>query len=423
MHHTPAELVATLDRHGQRHLLTAWDSLSPEAKSQFVAQLQTVPFAELNRLFERRNDPPAVLPPRERIAPLPVESWESISAETKRIGEEAIRAGKVAVLVVAGGLGSRLGFEHPKGMYPIGPVSNAPLFQFHTEKVRLLRKLYGGAVPFLVMTSPQTHDETVAFFEQKNRFGLDDVHFFQQGTMPALDASTGQLLLEAPGQLFLGPNGHGGTLTALADTGLLAQLKSRGIEQIFYFQVDNPLVRIGDPVFIGRHIEMKSEVSSKVVFKTAPGERVGVLAQVDRRCSIIEYSDLPKAIAEERTTDGTLAFRAGSPAIHCFSLAFLERVTQGASRLAFHTARKKVPYYDPHTKTQVQSKTENALKFELFVFDALPLAERWLAVSVKREEEFAPLKNASGTDSAEDVKRAILREAKRQRSEIGLELV
>jgi len=211
-----------------------------------------------------------------------------------------------------------------------------------------------------------------AFFEENRRFGLEpeQLHFFQQGTMPALDLATGRLLLDKPGSPFLSPNGHGGTLTALADTGLLAELKARGIRHVFYFQVDNSFVKIADPAFIGRHIETGSEASSKVVFKEQADEKVGVLALVDGKCGIIEYSDMPAEMTDERTPTGELAFRAGNVAIHAFSIEFLERVTTGAGRLAYHVARKKVPYYDPATDTAVSPTTENALKFETFIFDA-----------------------------------------------------
>ncbi len=310
------------------------------------------------------------------------------------------------MLVVAGGQGTRLGFDKPKGMYPVGPVTGCSLFQIHAEKVLALSRRYAVPVPLLVMTSNATHDDTVTFFEQNQFFGLDaaQVHFFQQALMPALDLATGQLILQAPGELFLSPNGHGGTLTALADSGLLAQLEAQGIRHIFYFQVDNPLVSVADPAFVGRHIETGSEASSRVVYKVEPGEKVGVLALVDGRCSILEYSDMPAAMQAEREPDGTLRYRAGNPAIHLFSVPFLHRVTSGAARLPFHLARKKVPFLDPQTGQTVTPNRENALKFELFVFDALPLAERWLCVSAHRIDEFGPLKNATGNDSPQSCK-------------------
>ncbi len=409
MLHAPPDLVHRLHLHRQEHVLADWGRLSTAERVALVEQLAGVDLAELDALYKRKDEPHAVLPPRDRLAPLPVEAADSIPRSAVAAGEEALRRGEVAVLLVAGGQGSRLGFDKPKGMYPVGPVSDASLFQIHAEKVLALSRRYGRPVPFLVMTSPATHADTETFFRDHRSFGLapEQVTFFQQGTMPALDLATGKLLLERPGSLFLSPNGHGGTLTALADTGLLADLKARGVRHVFYFQVDNPLVKIADPAFVGRHVETGSEASSKVVFKDRPEEKVGVLALVDGRCGIVEYSDMPAEMAAEREPTGELRFRAGSPAIHIFGVPFLERVTTGAGRLAYHVAKKKVPYYDPAAGSTVTPTKENALKFETFVFDALPLAERWLAVSVRREDEFAPLKNATGADSPETVRRAI----------------
>lgn len=407
----PPELLARLKAHGQDHVLHGWSGLSAAERTAFARQLAALDFDHLRALFAKKDEPAASLPSRDRIAPLPVEPR---SVEAVTVGETALRRGELAVLVVAGGQGTRLGFDQPKGMFPVGPVSGATLFRIHAEKVLALSRRYGQPVPFLVMTSPATHADTLTAFESDRYYGLpaEQVHFFQQGTMPALDLSTGKLLLEAPGKLFLSPNGHGGTLTALTDSGLLATLKAAGIKHVFYFQVDNPLVNVCDPAFAGRHIQADAEVSSKVVFKERPEEKVGILAQVNGKCGIIEYSDMPKAMAEERAADGTLAFRAGNPAIHLFSVTFLERVTSGRQRLAFHLARKKVPHFDPANRASVTPDKENALKFELFVFDALPMAERWLAVKAKREDEFAPLKNAQGPDSLETVQAAITGQAR-----------
>ncbi len=409
MTEAPPDLVHRLRLHRQEHVLSGWDRLTPAERAALVGQLAGIDLAELDALYKRKDEPHTVLPPRDRIAPLPVEPGDAIPPSAVAAGEEALRAGQVAALVVAGGQGSRLGFEKPKGMFPVGPVTGASLFQIHAEKVLALSRKYGKPVPLLVMTSPATHADTEAFFRENRFFGLPtgQVTFFQQGTMPSLDFATGKLLLEKPGSLFLSPNGHGGTLTALADSGLLADLKARGVRHVFYFQVDNPLVNVCDPAFIGRHVETGSEASSKIVFKENPGEKVGVFALVDGQCGIVEYSDMPAEMAAEREPTGELRFRAGSPAIHVFSVPFLERVTTGAGRLAYHVARKKVPYYDPAMGKTVTPERENALKFELFVFDALPLAERWLAVSARREDEFAPLKNAIGPDSPETVRRAI----------------
>lgn len=402
----PPDLTETLARYDQQHLTFGWERLTTAERDAIVGQLRGIDFATLCVLHAECDKAAAALPARERISPIPI---QASSADAKAAGETALRNGEVAVLLVAGGQGSRLGFDKPKGMYRVGPVSGASLFQIHAEKVLATSRRYGRPVPLLVMTSPATHADTEAFFRENNNFGLPpgDVRFFQQGTMPAVDIATGRLLLEAPGKLFLSPNGHGGTLTALADSGLLAELESRGVRSVFYFQVDNPLVKICDPAFLGAHVAARSEASSKVVFKEQPGEKVGVLAAVDGRCAIIEYSDMPGAMAAERDASGVLAFRAGNPAIHIFDVGFLRRVT--TSGLAYHIARKKVPYLDPASGQTVAPTAENALKFELFIFDALPLADRWLAMETRREEEFAPLKNATGADSPDTARAAMIR--------------
>ncbi len=400
---------------GQAHVFEGADLLTETERSAFAGQLESVDLELLAGLYRKRTDPAAALPDRSFIEPLPVVDAADVPPSAKTAGELALWNGEVAVLVVAGGQGTRLGFDKPKGLFPVGPVSGASLFQIHAEKVLALSWKYETEVPLLVMTSDATHTETVEFFHEEGFFGLAEtqVKFFRQGTMPALDAATGRLILEAPGKLFLGPNGHGGTLTALADSGLLAELDAAGIKHLFYFQVDNPLVKIADPAFVGQHIESRAEVSSKVVYKERPEEKVGVLALVDGRCGIIEYSDMPAEMLDERGDDGALAFRAGNPAIHIFDLDFLKRITGGRRRLEYHIAKKKVPYYDPATGTTVTPTTENALKFELFVFDALPLADRWLAVQTLRKEEFAPLKNATGADSPDSARALMIAQAHR----------
>lgn len=409
MTHPPPDLLHRLTLHGQSHVLAGWDAFEPDRRAALVAQLAGLDLAELDALYRRKDEPHAVLPPRDRIAPVPLLPAAATADEVAR-GEAALRAGEVAALVVAGGQGTRLGSDLPKGMYPVGPVSGATLFRVHAEKVLALSRRYGKSLPLLVMTSPATHAETEAYFRAERFFGLAerDVVFFQQGTMPAVELATGRLLLERPGALFLSPNGHGGTLTALNETGLLAALRARGVKHVFYFQVDNPLVKVCDPGFVGRHVAAGAEASSKVVVKEQPGEKVGILAAIDGRCGIIEYSDLPAEMAVEREPDGRLRFRAGSPAIHLFSVPFLERVTARGTGLAYHLARKKVPYYDPAAGRIVEPAEPNALKFELFVFDALPMADRWLAVETPRAEEFAPLKNATGPDSPETVRAGLV---------------
>lgn len=406
MSSVPYDLEEKLKQHGQEHVLAFWDRLNDAERRQLVQQLQAINLEQLGQLYQQ-GAKSFELPAEEKIAPVPVDRLGD-SREDRYLGEQALRLGEVAALVVAGGQGTRLGFDKPKGMYPIGPVSNKSLFQIHAEKVLALRRRFHKGIPLLVMTSDATHADTEAYFKEQNFFGMPtgEVVFFQQGTMPALDVATGKLLMEAPGKVFAGPNGHGGTLTALASSGLLDQFNRRGIKQIFYFQVDNPLVKICDPAFLSHHIAINAEVSSKVVPKRTPTDKLGNLVQVDGRCSIIEYSDLPEKMATSTDAQGKLRFAAGSPAIHIFSVSFLERITQGQGKLPFHVAKKKVPYIDTQGNP-VQPEKENAYKFEMFIFDALPLADRWTVVETTREEEFEPLKNLVGADSPETAKQAI----------------
>jgi UDP-N-acetylglucosamine/UDP-N-acetylgalactosamine diphosphorylase len=403
----PEQLQRRLVQFRQDHVLGWWQKLADKDRQELLAQLQSLDLEQLARLYGQREHTYS-LPAPEQIQPIPVLREADIKPETRRLGEESLRRGEVAVLLVAGGQGSRLGFDHPKGMFPVGPVTNRSLFQIHAEKVLALGRRHGKPLPFLVMTSPATDEETRAFFAEQWYFGLDprEVFFFVQGTMPALDLATGKLLRDQPGHLFTSPNGHGGTLLALAETGLLEKLQRRGIRTIFYFQVDNPLVKVADPAFLGHHLAVRSEASSKVIAKEGPTDKLGNLVLVDGRCTIIEYSDLPEELARQTDPEGRLRFRWGSPAIHLFDVAFLGRVTQGEARIPFHVARKKVPYLDEQGNV-AQPEKENALKFEMFIFDALPRADRWDVVETSRREEFEPLKNATGRESPDSVRKAI----------------
>jgi UDP-N-acetylglucosamine/UDP-N-acetylgalactosamine diphosphorylase len=403
----PTDLRQSLQKQRQDHVLAHWERLEDSQRRELLDQLGRLNLDQLQKLYQER-DHATPLPGLDRIQPIPVTQIDPGDRQARAQGEEALRRGEVAVLLVAGGQGSRLGFEHPKGMYPVGPVSNHSLFQVHTEKVLALRRAFGKPIPFLIMTSPQNDAETKEFFAEHKHFGLPagEIHFFTQGTMPALDLATGKLLMETPSRLFTSPNGHGGTLLALAESGLLDQMKRQGIRQIYYFQVDNPLVKIADPLFLGHHRAVRSEASSKVIPKNSAEDKLGNLVLVDGRCSIIEYSDLPKELARQTDASGQLRFRVGSPAIHIFDVDFLARVLQGEQRLPFHVARKKVPYLGDDGKT-VQPEKENALKFEMFIFDALPRTDRWVVVETTRREEFEPLKNATGPDSPATVKQAI----------------
>lgn len=413
------DLRQRLRTHGHEHLLEALQSLSESHRANLLRELERIDLAELRDLHGRRDQKDA-LPERERIAQLPFPALtDEERGDFSDAGTDALFAGKLAYLVVAGGQGTRLGFDHAKGMFPIGPVSGKTLFQLHAEKVLALHRLAAKRVPLLVMTSPATDAETRLFFKRRNYFRLppQDVWFFCQGTMPAVDLASGRLLMESPGRLCLSPNGHGGTITGLNESGMLDRLGELGIETIYYFQVDNPLVDLADFVFIGRHRQANAEVSSKVLPKTGPTEKVGNFALVDGRCAMIEYSDLPDEWAHETDEQGKLKFWAGNPAIHLLDVAFLRKLTAQADRMPWHLARKKVPHLgDP------EPQAENALKFERFIFDILPQAERWTVLPTERAEEFAPVKNKDGVDSPATARAMMCAQAARWLGKMGIEV-
>jgi UDP-N-acetylglucosamine/UDP-N-acetylgalactosamine diphosphorylase len=277
------------------------------------------------------------------------------------------------------------------------------LFQIHAEKILALARRHGRTVPLYIMTSPENHEVTQAFFESHGRFGLEHVRFFTQGQMPAVDRTTGKVLLASKDRVALSPDGHGGTLAALAAPGpgatasCLDEMRELGVRTLFYFQVDNPLVRIAEASFIGLHREADAEVSFKVVERLAPEEKLGVVVAVDGRPQVIEYSDLPAELAGKRVLEGSLELWAGSIAVHILERSFIERLVT-EERLPFHRALKKVSYVD-ETGQKIKPAEPNGVKFEQFIFDALPRAQRFAMVETDRAGEFEPLKNAVGPDS------------------------
>ena len=303
-------LVERLREHGQSHLLRWWEELNDTEQARLAADVSAIDFAQLDRLIAElvRGDG-VTAPPEERVQPIDVVRLPQTDGErivrrrAGAMGAEALAAGEVGVILVAGGSGTRLGFEGPKGTFPIGPVSLASLFQIHAEKIVALARRHGRAIPLYVMTSPENHEATIAFFASHGRFGLEHIRFFTQGQMPAVDRATGKVLLASKDRVALSPDGHGGTLSALAapesggSASCLDEMRALGVRTLFYFQVDNPLVRIAEPSFIGLHREADAEVSFKVVERISPEEKLGVVVAVDGRPQVIEYSDLPAELA------------------------------------------------------------------------------------------------------------------------------
>ncbi len=422
-------LKATLKRYGQAHLLAFYHELAPEEQARLLGQLEALDWPRLAELIEThvlaKPEPADAsgLKPAPYYPKRPSEELAAKYVKARRVGEALIRGGKVAAFTVAGGQGTRLGWDGPKGTFPATPVTKKSLFQVFAEYLLKVQEKYGVPVPWYLMTSPGNDAKTRTFFAEHAYFGLEpeQVVFFSQGTMPSVGYD-GKLLLAARGELALSPDGTGGSLKALYQEGALDDMQRRGVELISYFQVDNPNVKCLDPLFLGLHALDEAEVSSKMVPKALPQEKVGVFARQGERMRIVEYSELPRALAEARSPDGTLAFAAGSVAIHVFSCDFVRRVNAQGFSLPYHRADKKVAHLDPASGARIEPDGPNAVKLEHFVFDALPLAQRTLVLETDRVEEFAPIKNASGVDSPESSKRLQSERAARWLAACGVEV-
>jgi UDP-N-acetylglucosamine/UDP-N-acetylgalactosamine diphosphorylase len=408
-------LIEKFQRAGQGHVFAFFDQLPAAGQQALLAQAAEIDLDELallTRTLLVKNPAASAslgdLAPAPYV-PLPEQGGDAAAwAQAKATGEAALRAGRVAAFTVAGGQGTRLGWDGPKGTFPVTPVKRKPLFQVFAEKILAAGARYGRPLHWFIMTSHANHGATGAFFAEHDFFGLDQarVHFFRQGRMPAVDFA-GKILLEAPDRIAMSPDGHGGSLRALDRSGVLDLLKSERIDTISYFQVDNPLVRCIDPAFLGWHLGQGSEMSSKTVPKAHPEEKVGHFCVQQGRLVVIEYSDLP--LARQRELDpatGRLRFHAGSVAIHVIDREFARRMARSTGsgqaaegkNLPFHRADKKIPVIDAAGKP-VQPSAPNGAKFEMFVFDALPFAKNPVVIETRRADDFSPVKNAEGADS------------------------
>ena len=423
-------LIAAFQAVGQGQVFAHWATLSGTERAGLLAQAAEIDLTELARLNDTlvvRTSAPAVvdwskLAPAPCV-PLPAAGGEAGTwAEAEALGMAALRQGRVAAFTVAGGQGTRLGFPGPKGTFPVSPLKQKTLFQIFAEKIKAAGLRAGRPLHWFLMTSHANHEETEHFFVTNKYFGLDvsRVHFFRQGRMPAVDFN-GKLLLETPATLALSPDGHGGSLRALHRSGALDLMQAEGIDTISYFQVDNPLVRCLDAAFIGFHLRARSEMSSKMVRKAYAEEKVGHFCQQAGQVVVIEYSDMPLAMQRELEIDGTLRFGAGSIAIHLIDREFARRMAAGGPGVAlpFHRAEKKIATIDAQGQP-VQPSKANGVKFELFVFDALPFARNSIVIETARADDFSPVKNAEGLDSPQSSRADQLRQYARWLQSVGV---
>jgi UDP-N-acetylglucosamine/UDP-N-acetylgalactosamine diphosphorylase len=383
-------LAELLTRHGQGHLLAGIEQLPAAERSAYLARLADIDWEEL----QHHSSPPASgTVGKSRVIDLDERSQRR--TELARVGEAAYRAGQVAVLMVAGGQGTRLGSSAPKGCFSVAPHSAKSIYQLQAEKVLSLSRRIGHDVPFLVMTSPMTDGETRDFFNVNGLFGLkpEQVRFFSQGTVPSLDQQ-GRALMSGPGRLLENPDGHGGCFTALVKSGNLARLRREGVAQIIYIQVDNILVPVDDVDLVGVATSENADVVTKVLEKVTPDEKVGHLVHVDGHDVIVEYTEVTPEQARSRDAQGELIYRWGSPAMHCWSVAFLGRLADQQYKIPLHRSSKPLKAWIDGQLQEVKG-----WKSERFIFDLIPEARISLGLAINRDDEFAPVKNKEGTDS------------------------
>ncbi|KAI0964194.1 hypothetical protein AcW1_001069 [Taiwanofungus camphoratus] len=412
---------------GQGHLLQFWPKLSDPERASLLAQLNVLDIERVNRIYHKAisfEKQAAGHAGKDTIEPLPEDAADTViglpdkEREWRAIGLQAIARGQVGVLLMAGGQGTRLGSSAPKGCYDIGLPSHKSLFQYQAERIARLEviaarengKAAGSVViPWYVMTSGPTRRETEDFFKKNSYFGLSpkNVIFFEQGTLPCLTMD-GKVILETPSRVAVAPDGNGGLYPALrrplststSSRTVLSDLAARNIQYVHSYCVDNCLVRVADPVFLGYCIQKQADCAAKVVPKAHPTESVGVVARRGDKYSVIEYSEISKEQADRRDPrTGELAFRAGNIANHFYTTAFLNSTAAFEEELAFHIARKKISYVDLHNGDTVKPAKPNGMKLEMFVFDVFPFTKHFAVLEVARNEEFSPLKNAPGTGS------------------------
>ena len=393
-----AEAKQVLLEHGQQQLLEYYDELDEGAKKALLDQISKINFSvfhALNKGGERKIG---------KLSPVPAFTAADVEQnreEFESLGIVALRAGKVAAVLLAGGQGTRLGSDNPKGMFNIGVTRELSIFEQQFDNISQVTKKTGTYFHIFVMTSEVNNDKTVEFFKEKNFFGYpeDKIHFFVQEMAPACDLN-GKILLEDKGRVAMSPNGNGGWYSSLIKNGDGEILSREGIEWLNVYSVDNVLQRICDPVFIGATLKSGCNCSAKVVKKVSPEEKVGVLCMEDGKPAIVEYYEMPQDIASLRRPDGELKFAYGVTLNYLFKVELLNKTID--KTLPVHLSLKKIPYISGGVK--IKPEEPNGYKFEYLVLDMIKLMENCLAVEVVREKEFAPVKNRTGVDSVDSAR-------------------
>lgn len=391
----------TLKRYSQEHLLNGYEKLDSVKQKELIEQIENTDFDLINTLYN--NTKKDVEIKESQITPIEYLDKEKLNGYYKSFqetGEKAIRSGKLAAVTMAGGQGTRLGHQGPKGTFDIGLDSHKSLFELLSDSLKEQGKKYNVVIPWFIMTSKENNDATVEFFAKHKFFGYEkdkNIFFFEQGELPMVDTE-GKILIGEDGLIKEAADGHGGIYEALVKNGMTKKMRQLGVEWIFIGGVDNCLVKMVDPILMGIAIQKHVTAAGKSVVKANPQEKVGVFCKKNGRPSVVEYTEIPKEMSEATDSRGELIYGESHILCNLFNIEAVERM--GSRPLPYHTAFKKATYIDKDGN-KVVPDGPNAYKFEAFLFDAFGELDDMAILRVKREEEFAPVKNAQGIDSPE----------------------
>ena len=391
----------TLKKYSQEHLLNGYENLDEMKQRQLLNQIQTTDFELINSLYN--NTKKELQPHDDTISPIEFLDKDKLNGfyrSFQETGEKAIRAGKLAAVTMAGGQGTRLGHKGPKGTYDIGLESHKSLFELLSDSLKEQGKVYGVTIPWFIMTSEENNKDTVEFFAKHRYFGYEkdkNIFFFKQGELPMVDTE-GKILIGEDGLIKEAADGHGGIYEALVKNGMTQKMRELGVEWLFIGGVDNCLVKMVDPLLMGIAIQKQVTAAGKSVVKANPQEKVGVFCKKNGRPSVVEYTEIPEEMAHATNERGELIYGESHILCNLFNIDAVERM--GSKPLPYHSAFKKATYIDKDGN-KVVPDGPNAYKFEAFLFDAFGELDDMAILRVKREEEFAPVKNAAGVDSPE----------------------
>lgn len=399
-----------LKKYNQEHLLKFYNEISNEEKRELLEEISIINFEQIknlyNTLVEEKYSGKDDIRPIEYIDKMKLD--EKTKEKLIEIGIQKIKNNELAVATMAGGQGTRLGFNGPKGTFELLPGKS--LFSILCDSIKKATKKYGTIIPWYIMTSDENHEDTISFFENNNYFGYpkDAIVFFKQGKMPMLDKD-GKVILEEKGKIKLAADGNGSIFVSMLKDGVIENMKNKGVKWIFTGGVDNPLVKMIDPLFIGLAEEKNVEAAAKSLVKANPREKVGVFCKRNGKPSVVEYSEISEEMAETRDENGELVFGESHIVCNMFNIDLIERT--GWENLKYHAAFKKSDYINSEGE-KIIAEEPNSYKFETFVFDMFERVDEMLIMRVKREEEFAPVKNKEGVDSPETARQLYLNQNK-----------